>query len=74
MFKAICKHTKPSKRTKSMQIQMIFYKNNNMMFSEFLTDDFVWKHFSKTPEVICCMHLRMDVSDYLKKQNLLNIP
>ena len=63
MFKAIYMHTKPLKHTQNMQI-LTNYMNKNMFFSKSLTDDLVWSSFSKAPEVIFCMYLRMDVSDY----------
>ena len=55
-------HTKPLKHAKNMQI-LTTYINENTIFSKGLTDDLVWKHFSKTPEVIICMRDYLYVSD-----------
>ena len=60
MFKAIHMHTKPLKHAKNMQILTNYIKQTR--FSKFLTDGNLLKHFSKTPNLILCMHLRMDVS------------
>ena len=65
MFKAIYMHTKPLKHTTNMQILTNCIKQQDFC-SKILTDDLVWKHFSKTPNLICFMHLRMDVSDSKK--------
>ena len=62
MFKVIYMHTKPLKHTKNMQIPTNYIKQTRL-FQERITNDLVWKHFSKTPNLIFCMHLRMDVSD-----------
>ena len=63
MFKAIYMHTKPLKHTKKHANTNELHQTN-MIFSKFLTDDHVWKHFSKTPEVIICMRDFLDVSEY----------
>ena len=60
MFKAIYMHTKPLKHTKNMQILTNYIKKHD--FCKFLTKVSKWKKFSKTPILIFCMHLRMDVS------------
>ena len=65
MFKAIYMHTKPLKHTKNMQVLTNYLKEKNDV-SEHLTDVDLWKNFSKTSNLILCMHLRMDVS-YLFK-------
>ena len=63
MFKVDYMHTRPLKHTKNMQI-LTNSINKNQISSTFLTDDRVWKHFSKTPEGIICMRDFHDVSDY----------
>ena len=65
MFKAIYMHTKPFKHTKNMQILMNFNKKHD--FSKFHTNVNFWISLSKSPILIFCMHLRMDVSYLLKK-------
>ena len=65
MFKAIYIHTKPLKHTKNMQILTNYIKKKTI-FSNNLTNVSKWKQKSKTPILICCMHLRMDVSYLLK--------
>ena len=52
MFKAMYIHTKPLKHTNNMQRPTNYIKKH--VFSKVLTDDLVWKHFSKAPEVIIC--------------------
>ena len=60
MFKAIYKHTKPLKHANTNEL------HKKTICSNILTDDHVWKHFSRTPEVIICMRDFLAVSDFLK--------
>ena len=49
MFKAIYMHTKPVKHANTNELHQ-----QKQDFSKFLTGAHIWKHFSKTPEVIIC--------------------
>ena len=64
MFKAIYMHTKPLKHSKNIEILTNYIKKHD--FSKNLTKVSKWKIKSKTPILVFCMHLRMDVS-YLFK-------
>ena len=66
MFKAIYKHTKPLKHANTNELHQ-----TNTIFSKFLTNVSKWKNFSKTPILIFCMHLRMDVPYLFKNTKLL---
>ena len=64
MFKAIYMHTKPLKHTKSMQILTNYIKKHDFLKNSYKC--LKMENFSKTPILIFCMHLRMDIS-YLFK-------
>ena len=64
MFKAIYMHTKPLKHTKNMQILTNYIKKTT--FSKFITDVDIWQNMFLPPNLILCMHVRMDVSDSKK--------
>ena len=69
MFKAIYMHTEPLKHAKNMPI-LTNYINKNTTFSKCITDLDFCKNFSKTPNLIFCMHVRMDASDSKKYKKL----
>ena len=66
MFKAIYMHTKPLKHTKKHANTNELHQQNTFC-SKSLTNVSKWIFFSKTPILIYCMHLRMDVSYLFKK-------
>ena len=61
MCKAIYKRTKPLKHTKNMQILTTYINTHDFYF---FYKCLLLENFSKTPNLIFCMHLRMDVSDF----------
>ena len=64
MFKVIYMHNKPLKHTKTMQLLTNYIKKTRF-FKDYHKCRKMEK-LSKTPILICCMHLRMDVSYLLK--------
>ena len=72
MFKAIYIHTKPLKHEKKHANTNEIHQTNTM-FSKFLTDVDFWQHFTKTPNLMFCMHVRMDVSGFQKNTTSFKI-